>query len=150
MSDLQQDLDDLGPDPAVRAFVEDLAQHRGVYPDRQSDYVSLRPGSGGAIAVYVHRRSLSVACRPADAALRLVPALRLEDRGATVYLHADLDVLTAHRPALRTLATEALAWRTGTADTTSSGPAGSSAPAPPSCPVCFTVRGPHGTCNCDD
>lgn len=46
MPNLVAMLDDLAPEPAVRALVEQLAAAHAVDPDRQSDYISLRPRRG--------------------------------------------------------------------------------------------------------
>lgn len=148
MTDLTDALDDLAPVAGVRQYAEQLATLRGVAAERQSDYVSLRPSSGGPIAVFVHRSSVSIARDPslAFAAAQHLPGAVLQHKTpATTYLHVDADVLAQHQQAALTLGSQALDWRSTMPDTTSTGATAISGP--PSCPVCHMPELPDGRCH---
>jgi hypothetical protein len=64
MSTMQEHLDDLDPAAPIRALAAELATIASVEPDRQEHYVSLRPSTEGAVAVYLHRTRVSIALPP--------------------------------------------------------------------------------------
>ncbi len=145
MIDLAALLEDLGAQAEVRAFVEDLAARRPVAPERQSDYVSLRPGSGGPIAVYVHKAYLSVAQPPAVAELKAaqVPGARTNDgTTATTYVELTVKSLVQAPQSVLTLCSEALEWRSTMLDTSgTSGIVGGRAERARTCPECGLQHG---------
>ena len=119
MTDLKAALDDLAPEPAVRALVEQVAGQRSVAPERMADYVSIRPGGGGPIAAFVHRTYVDVAQPPAVAVGKAasVPGTTLDEKTpATTFLRIPL--VSVHLPDVLTLVKEALAWRSSMPDTT--------------------------------
>lgn len=104
-----------------------------VTPDRLSEYVSLRSGSGGPIAVYVRNAFVSIACRPAQASMAQsqVPGSYLREKtSATTDLVVPSDVLEAHHLSVLTLAEQALDWRSSMPDTTGRDRVGTSPPGP--------------------
>lgn len=138
--DLASLLDALDPDAVVRSLVDDLAERHRVAPDRQSDYVSLRPGGGGPIAVYVHRGLVSIALPPPTAAAKAVhvPGAALNPKTpATTYLEVPSASIAAARGSVMTLCGEALVWRSTMADTRGREAAGHAVDHPV-CAVCGT------------
>ncbi len=96
---------------AVGEHVRALAERREVAVDLRGSYLSLRPGQGGRIAVYVHRNRVSVAVRPdeAEALATSLPGVRLERRSAaTTYLIAAAQVLATAADAILALAVDAV------------------------------------------
>lgn len=141
MPELVSLLDELDPHDVVRALVVDVAARHAVSPDRQSDYVSLRPGGGGPIAVYVHRGLVSIALQPATAAAKAVhvPGATLDPKTpATTYLEVPSSAFAGAEESLLTLCGEALAWRATMADTSDRDVARDGALALPTCPTCGT------------
>lgn len=119
MTDLKAALDDLAPEAAVRALVEQVAAQRSVAPERIADYVSLRPSGGGPIAAFVHRTFVDVAQPPAVAAGKAadVPGATLDEKTpATTYVRVPLAAVDL--PGVLTMVKEALVWRSSMPDTT--------------------------------
>ncbi|WP_138732043.1 hypothetical protein [Modestobacter excelsi] len=88
MTTLQDHLDDFDPAAPVRQFATGLALKTAIEAHRAHDYVSLSPSMEGGIAVYVHRRRVSIALSPeraAEAVSRFQGATA-EKKGATTYL----------------------------------------------------------------
>lgn len=114
MSDLTAHLDDLAPTPPVRALATDLAGRSAVESDRQAQYVSIRPAMEGAIAVYLHRRYVSIALPPERAA-KIAPqfpgAMVRKKTPATTYLVLEDSLLGQQHDLAAELAHEAVAWR---------------------------------------
>jgi len=107
-------LSDLRPESAIDRLARALVAARSVRTERRSDYVSLRPGSDAAIAVYVHKNRVSVALDPLEA-----PSLTHGITGAdlqritpaTTYAVIDAASVGRAHDAVLELAFKALGWR---------------------------------------
>lgn len=104
-------VDALNPADAVRRFVRDLEGKRPLTATVAAQYVKLRPAAGGRVAVYVHRRRVSLGLEPtaASAAERALPGIKVEPRNATTwYVVVPDEVLASARAQVLSLAIEAV------------------------------------------
>lgn len=150
MTTLPEHLDDLDPTPEVRALATDLAGWTTVESDRQAQYVSLRPSTESAVAVYLHRTWVSIALPP-ERALQVasdVPGATLDKKTpATTYLHVDADSLGIRYAVVLGIAKEAMSWRaTGPRSSVGTGAAKKDEQASKICPRCRMELLPSGAC----
>ncbi|MGY1640852.1 hypothetical protein ACI782_06915 [Geodermatophilus sp. SYSU D00703] len=150
MSTLHDHLDDLDPAPPVRALATDLAGWTSVESDRQAQYVSLRPSTENAVAVYAHKTWISIALSP-ERALQVVgevPGATLDNKTpATTYLHVAADSLGDRYAVVLGIAKEAMGWRaTGPKSSVGTGSPKKGEQASKICPACQMELLPSGAC----
>ncbi|MGY1690357.1 hypothetical protein [Geodermatophilus sp. SYSU D01105] len=150
MSTLHDHLDDLAPSPAVRALASDLAAWTTVESDRQAQYVSLRPSTDSAVALYAHKTWVSIALPPerAPEVVGDVPGATLDEKTpATTYLHVDADLLADRYDVVLAIAKEAMDWRVhGPRSSVGTGSAKKGEQARDVCPTCRMELLPSGAC----
>ncbi len=150
MTTLHEHLDDLDPTPAVRTLAIDLAGWTTVGSDRQAQYVSLRPSTDTAVAVYAQKTWVSIALPPERATQVVgdVPGATLDRKTpATTYLHVDADPLDDRYDVVLCITKEAMSWRAhGSTSSVGAGSAKTGAQAPKICPTCRMELLPSGAC----
>ena len=98
----------------VVALVRAVAEARGVVAKRQGTYVSIAPPNG-PIALYVHRKLVSIALPPprAEEVVEVLPGVTLQRKSpATTYVIVEHEMLRTSLTKVVPLALEALDWRT--------------------------------------
>ncbi len=150
MTTLHEHLDDLDPTPAVRALATDLAGWTTVESDRQAQYVSLRPSTESAVAVYLHRTWVSIALPPerAPQVVGDVPGATPDRKTpATTYLHVDAGSLDDRYDVILSASREAMDWRAhGPRSSVGTGAAKKGEQAPEICSTCWMQLLPSGAC----